>query len=145
MLANGYSNASAILKGFNAWLDAGYPVSTGTEQGTTGEKPDQVLTNLSVSELQAMMVADDFFFANVHVPFEGNIPGTDANIPFDDIPAYLDQFPADKDAPIVLYCKSNSMSLTAAEELIRLGFTNLYNLDGGFQAWEKAGHELEAQ
>jgi rhodanese-related sulfurtransferase len=39
--------------------------------------------------------------------------------------------PSDKNAKIVLYCRSRRMSAIAAEELVAQGYTNIWNLDGG--------------
>ena len=78
---------------------------------------------------------------NVHVPYEGEIEGTDALIRFDAIVG--DQrLPADKGAEIVLYCRSGRMSVTAAKALAGAGYTNLYDLEGGMLAWEAAGKPL---
>jgi len=90
-----------------------------------------------------MIENKDFLLINVHIPLEGNIPRTDLEIPFDDIPAYLDLLPADKDEKIVVYCKGNSMSLSAAEELVAFGYTNVFNLDGGYTAWIEAGFPFD--
>ncbi len=138
----GYSDVAALKGGLEAWGKAGYPVETAEAEGGGDETADPY-TMVSVAEFQTMMEAKDFFLVNVHIPVEGNIPGTDANIPFDEIPTYLDQFPQDKDSKIVLYCKSNSMALSAAEELASLGYSNLYNVDGGTVAWQEAGLALE--
>jgi len=100
-------------------------------------------TDVSVQELQAMLENKDFVFVNVHIPFEGDIPQTDVSIAYDEIDKHLDELPADKDARIVLYCRSDRMSNIAAETLVGLGFTNIYNLDGGFAAWEQAGLPVE--
>jgi len=100
-------------------------------------------TEISVSELQSMLKDKDFTLVNVHIPFEGDIPNTDVSIPYDKIAQYPDQLPADKNAKIVLYCRSDRMSTIASETLVGLGYTNIYNLDGGMVAWENAGLELE--
>ena len=100
-------------------------------------------TDISVSELKAMLQNKDFAFINVHIPFEGKINPTDAFIPYNEIDKHLDQLPADKNAKIVLYCRSDNMSNQAAHTLVGLGYTNLYNLDGGFNAWKDAGLPLD--
>jgi rhodanese-related sulfurtransferase len=101
--------------------------------------------DISVAELNSMLEDKDFTFVNVHIPFEGDIPNTDLSIPYNEITQHLDQLPADKDAKIVLYCRSDRMSMIAAEELVRQGYTNLYNLDGGFVAWEQQGLPIEGR
>jgi monothiol glutaredoxin len=40
-----------------------------------------------------------------------------------------------KDAPIALHCHHGMRSRAAAEELVRQGFTSVYNLEGGIEAW----------
>ena len=95
------------------------------------------------AELHAMLKNKDFVFINVHIPFAGNIPDTDLSIPYDEIEQNLFQLPADKNAEIVLYCSSGRMSQIAAEELVSLGYTNVWNLKGGMMDWEQSGFNIE--
>jgi len=118
-----------------SWLLTG--CGTGTSQAT--------YTNISVPEYQEFQNSADATFVNVHIPFEGDIPGTDASIPFDEIEQNLDLLPQDKGAPLVVYCRSGNMSRTASETLVDLGYTNVYNLEGGMIAWQEAGLSLEGQ
>jgi rhodanese-related sulfurtransferase len=99
--------------------------------------------NIRTAALQSMLKDKDFVLINVHIPFAGNIPETDLSIPYDEIQQNLSQLPADKNAQIVLYCRSGRMSAIAAEKLVSLGYTNVWNLEGGMVEWEQAGSELE--
>jgi phage shock protein E len=93
--------------------------------------------------LQEMLEEKDFTFINVHIPFEGDIPNTDLSIPYNQIENNLELLPADKEAKIVLYCRSDRMSTIAARELVELGYSNIWNVAGGMVAWERAGLPLE--
>lgn len=97
--------------------------------------------DISVAQLAAMLDQKDFTLVNVHIPYEGELTKTDRFIPYEQISEQLDQLPA-KDAPIVLYCRSGRMSTEAAQVLVEQGYTNVYELDGGFNAWQAAGYEL---
>lgn len=82
------------------------------------------------------------FVVNVHVPAGPAIDGTDAMIAFDDIVGD-DRLPADTDAAILLYCQTGRMSQTAGRDLMAAGYTDVSHLDGGMDAWVRAGLELE--
>lgn len=97
--------------------------------------------DISVEQLAALMEEEDMTLVNVHIPYEGEIPQTDLFIPYDEIAEHTDSLPG-KDDRIVLYCRSGSMSTTAAQDLVSLGYRNVLEVDGGFNAWKAAGFEL---
>lgn len=97
---------------------------------------------LNSAQLATMLQNKDFFFVNVHIPYEGEIGGTDASVPFDKITENLDKLPPDKSAKIVLYCRSGRMSEIAARELMRLGYTHVSHLAGGMIDWENSGYAV---
>ncbi len=113
---------------------------------TTGPEEIQVnggsYWNITPAQLISMLENKDFLLVNVHIPYEGEIPQTDLFVPYNQIEENLSQFPQDKGAKIVLYCRSGSMSAIAARTLVKLGFSNVWNLDGGMVEWEKQGYEL---
>jgi rhodanese-related sulfurtransferase len=116
----------------------------------TGEKiaaDGGAYTSVNADEFNVMLKNKDFVFINVHIPFAGNITGTDLSIAYDQItePVNIAQLPVDKNAKIVLYCRSGRMSAIAAEALVSQGYTNIWDLAGGMVAWEQAGYELEQQ
>ncbi|HEY2105326.1 MAG TPA: molybdopterin-synthase adenylyltransferase MoeB [Candidatus Binataceae bacterium] len=45
----------------------------------------------------------------------------------------------DHKAPVILQCASGTRSLLAARTLREMGYENLYNLNGGFNAWKDKG------
>ncbi len=69
--------------------------------------------------------------------------GTDIFIPYNEIGNNLNLLPKNKDAKIVLHCSSGSISREAAEELVSLGYTNVFNHLGGVMDWEAKGFEFE--
>lgn len=117
------------------------PASRPTGVSSAPAKNAAGYTDLTVEQLTAMLPAKNFTLVNVHIPYEGELPQTDAFIPFDEIGQHLDELPA-KDAPIVLYCRSGRMSTEAAERLAKLGYSNVMELDGGFREWQSKGYEF---
>ena len=112
------------------------------EQTQTVPVDGGAYTDVSVEGLAAMLEDKDFPLINVHIPYEGEIEGTDEFVPFNEIESNLDKFPTDKDAQIVVYCRSGSMSAQAAQKLVELGYTDVWNVDGGMIAWENSGRTL---
>ncbi len=125
----------ALLLGACGQADPQAAVDQGSNKNADG------YVDLSVDQLAGMMEDKDFTLVNVHIPYEGEIPETDLFLPFNEIADHLDELPA-RDAPIVLYCRSGSMSTTAAEVLVDEGYSNVFELDGGFDAWKAEGREL---
>jgi rhodanese-related sulfurtransferase len=44
---------------------------------------------------------------------------------------------------IVLYCGGGFRSALAAENLQKMGYTNVYSMDGGFRGWKEKGLEVQ--
>lgn len=49
----------------------------------------------------------------------------------------------DKDSPYLVYCHTDSASISGAQKLVNAGFTNVYRLEGNYAAWVYAGYEIE--
>ena len=45
----------------------------------------------------------------------------------------------DTNAEIVLYCGGGFRSALAAENLQKMGYTNVWSMDGGYRGWTEAG------
>ena len=116
-----------------------------TDGHFTARAQDVDVAKLTGSQLAAMLAQKDFFLVNVHIPYEGEIKDTNAFIAYDSIVDNLDKLPQDKNAKIIVYCRSGGMSAIAARELIRLGFTQVSDLAGGMIDWEKSGYKIIAK
>ena len=107
--------------------------------------PIQTYTDITSDELREMLKNKDFYLVNVHTPYEGEIEKTDAFISYDEIDKNLDKLPKDKNAKIVVYCRSGRMSAEASQKLTELGYTNVYNQILGMHDWQSKGYPLETK
>lgn len=64
---------------------------------------------------------------------ERRIPGS-ILLPYDEISLYADEVLPDKDAIILIYCRSGRRSAVAALELIDMGYQRVYDF-GGILEW----------
>lgn len=49
----------------------------------------------------------------------------------------------DKGAPLVLYCGGGFRSALVADNLQKMGYTNVTSMDGGWRGWTEAGYPVE--
>ena len=105
--------------------------------------PPEDLTVLPAQEFNAAISKGDVLVVDVHTPEQAHIKGTDHLVPHNKIGEHLEKFPSDKSTPIYLYCKTGHMVNVAARTLFSQGYTNVYNLEGGTEAWKEAGFSVE--
>jgi rhodanese-related sulfurtransferase len=110
--------------------------------GCMFQKPDYVKA-ITATELSRIMQNEDIFLVDVHTPEQQHIKGTDLFIPYNEIEKYKDKLPKNKNIAIYLYCEGGPMGNAAARSLYELGYRNLFNLEGGANAWRKTGLDFE--
>jgi len=97
-----------------------------------------VIKQITASELQKKVQdTDDLFLRDVREPFEikyGNIPGS-VLVPVNQIQQKLSELQADHE--IVVICHHGVRSQMVAGFLEHSGFTRIYNLIGGIDAWSQ--------
>ena len=69
---------------------------------------------------------------------KGKIAGS-TNIPIRDLPKMIAKLPDNKTAPILIYCQVGYRGGIGMTVLRMWGYTNVRNIKGGLDAWEKAG------
>lgn len=51
----------------------------------------------------------------------------------------------DVDCEMILYCGGGFRSALAADNLQKMGYTNVVSMDGGYRAWTVAGYEIDTE
>ncbi|MDX1347999.1 MAG: rhodanese-like domain-containing protein [Thiomicrorhabdus chilensis] len=84
---------------------------------------------------------DDAFMLDVRTAgeFKEGAIGNATNISVTELPSKIDSLKADKSQPVLVYCLTGARSSRAASMLVKKGFTQVYNLAGGINAWKSAG------
>ncbi len=112
-------------------------VGAGGAEGTAPE----AFARLDPAAFEERMKNEQAMVINVHTPYEGELAGTDAFIPYDKIKDDP-RLPEDKGTELLLYCRTGRMSEEAAVDLHQEGYTRIAHLEGGMKAWEASGRQV---
>jgi rhodanese-related sulfurtransferase len=109
------------------------------------KNPQEPFTRISAQEAKEMLDGGDSNVAVIDVrqPGEyeaGRLPDSKL-IPVASVFARREELPRDKD--IIFACSVGQRSALACEMAAAAGLTRLYNLEGGLEAWLKAGLPIE--
>ena len=113
------------------------PLEVAQHKETGDGKVIDGIKQVTVKELKAKMDAhEDVYVLDVREPHEVQISNIGVPlIPVGSLEQRLNELPANKDAEIVIHCRSGSRSQKAALLLKEHGYTNVANLAGGILAW----------
>ena len=128
-----------ILESATSRADGAVKAVIATPRGTRIHTIGGSYTVVSSHELLTLLATKQVLLINVHIPYIGEIEKTEAFIPYNEMGKHLAKLPLNKDAMVVLYCRSGPMSKEAAETLVKLGYSNVYKLDRGMIGWRQAG------
>ena len=105
--------------------------------------PREPFTRITVQEARDKIDGSDVQIIDVRTPGEyagGHVPNS-INIPHMSIIARKSELEPDKD--LVFICQLGQRSALACEFAAAAGFKDLYNVEGGTDAWIKAGYGVE--
>lgn len=117
------------------------------EENKTIEIPDikeGIVNPITAEEVYGILTAGiaGYFIVDVRTPEEfgeGHIKGATL-IPVSEIETRLSEIPAEQ--AVVVYCKSGSRSLKAANLLVENGYPEVLDMDGGIEVWKAMGYPL---
>ena len=110
--------------------------------GVTGTVTRAALGHIDAAATRTLVAEHpDVLLLDVRQPEEltgelGQIEGV-RHIPLGELPARLAEIDGWKDKTVVTVCRSGNRSQTAGDILIRAGFKDVRNLDGGMIAWRQ--------
>ena len=92
--------------------------------------PEELQELLKNSDAQLVDVRTPEEFKNEHILTAQNINVLS--------PSFNDDIKSlDKNKPVVVYCKSGGRSTKCAKKLLKLGFAQIYDLQGGITSWKQ--------
>jgi len=100
--------------------------------------------DVNVEEFASVIEGPGIVILDVRTPEEfaqGHIAGSiNINVESPDFTSKVEQL--DKSQTYAVYCRSGRRSGVATQQMESLGFTSLYNMNGGVIDWAGAGFEL---
>ncbi len=107
------------------------------------ENAREPFTRISVAEAKNKIDKGQVQIVDVRTPGEyagGHVPGA-VNIPHMSIIARKNELAGDRE--LIFICQLGQRSALACEFAASAGFKGLYNIEGGTEAWIKAGFAVE--
>ena len=105
----------------------------------------QNIVEVSVSDAKALLDKGGYIFLDVRTSKEfkmGHIPGA-MHLARGLLEFKIAKKVPDKNANIIIYCKSGGRGSLATSTLGKMGYKNVKNMDGGWKAWTKAGYPID--
>jgi rhodanese-related sulfurtransferase len=102
---------------------------------------------VGVAQAVQLINRQDAAAVDVREPAEfrsGHLPNA-RNIPLGQIAGKVKDLDKLKAKPVLLICQTGARSAQAAATLMKAGFTEVYNLSGGMNAWQQASMPVEKE
>ena len=166
--AMGWEDVRALKIGFADWVEGGNPVADGVPEevildaaqpeGNLVQAVDSALSgiremgygvikadalNTALLENPDLILIDDRTMPELEE--KGVIAVEDQELLTIPLQEFIDRkgdWPADKDAEIVVYCGSGHRSTMGMTILLTYGYTDVSSLNGGFGSWAEAGYPV---
>lgn len=104
-----------------------------------------MIKEIEIQELKSKIDAGEkFYFIDCRELEEwnsGHIEGATL-IPLSEFPQKYESILTEKNAKIIIQCRSGKRSMNACMFLLSKGYSDLNNLEGGIIAWTEAGHPV---
>lgn len=104
----------------------------------TSLSPVQATLKINREDAIVVDVREQNEFAQGHIPNAKHIPLGAIDKRAEELDAY-------KTKPVILCCAMGSRSSSAAQSLRKLGFEQVFNLQGGMSAWQQAGQPVSTK
>ncbi len=105
------------------------------------------IRELTVQDVRTKLDSDrSFFLVDVREESEwagGHLPGA-IHLSKGIIERDIEATVADSGAEIICYCGGGYRSALVADNLRKMGYTNVWSMDGGFGGWRAAGLPIES-
>ncbi len=106
------------------------------------------IRELTVQDVRSKLDSDQsFFLVDVREESEwagGHLPSA-IHLSKGIIERDIEATVADSGAEIICYCGGGYRSALVADNLRKMGYTNVWSMDGGFSGWRAAGLPIESE
>lgn len=116
-----------------------------TESSAVSPASKQPFHNIGVQEFEKLRRNPTNVVLDVRTPKEfaaGHVPGA-VNLDVNSADFEKKAAVLDPKKTYLVHCGAGVRSVKACEKMSKLKLVELYNLEGGFKAWESAGHKAE--